>query len=72
MTRWATAAVRAASASMSVVQQAGEVGADHERQRQHRDDRRQHERQEQLAVEAGADLPQQRAADARPLPRDAG
>ena len=48
-------------------QQVGEVGADHEREDQHRDDRRGDEREEQLAVEAGADLAQQRAADARPL-----
>ena len=50
-----------------VAQQVGEVGADHQRQDQHRNDRREHERQEQLAVEARANLAQQRAADPRPL-----
>ena len=52
------------------LQQVREVGADHERQRQDRDDRGEDEREEQLAVEAGADLAQQRTADARALAGD--
>ena len=72
MTRWATAAVRAASASTSALEQVREVGADHQRERQDRDDRREHERQEQLAIEARADLAKQRPPDTRPLTGDPG
>ena len=50
-------------------EQAGEVRADHEGEDEHRDDRRQHEREEQLAVEAGADLAQQRRARSAAAPR---
>ena len=53
------------------LQQIREVGADHQRQREHGNDRGEHERQEQLAVEARPDLAQQRAADPRALPCDA-
>ena len=52
------------------LQQVREVGPDHERQGQDRDDGREDEREEQLAVEAGADLAQQRTADARALAGD--
>ena len=52
------------------LQQVREVGPDHERQGQHRDDGREDEREEQLAVEAGADLAQQRPADAGTLAGD--
>ena len=55
-----------------LAQQIGEVGADDQRQDQHRDDRGEDERQEQLAVEAGANLAQQGAPDARPLAAEPG
>ncbi len=51
-----------------IAQQIREIGTDHEGQRQDRDDGGEHEREEQLAVEAGADLAQQRAADAGAVP----
>ena len=50
-------------------QQPGEVGTDEEGERQHRHDRGEHEGQEQLAVEAGADFAQQRSAGLRTAAR---
>ena len=69
MTRCATAAVRAASASMSWRRRSAKYARMTTRQDQDRNDRREDEREKQLAVEARADLTQQRAPDTRTLPR---
>ena len=50
-----------------LAQEIGEVGADHQRQYQYRNDRGEDERQEQLAVKARANLTQQCAPDTRTL-----
>ena len=55
-----------------LAQEIGKVGADDERQDEHGNDRGEDERQEQLAVEAGANLAEQGPADARPLATEPG
>ena len=69
MTRCATAAVRAASASMSVRRRFSKYARMNERQRENRNNRRQHEGQEQFAIEARADFAEQRPSHPRPLAR---